>query len=116
MSGGWCALPPQFQLAYAFDALIDNRGRTFDRYLYDADASMMFLSGHGSAFGTGTEIPKPLEAALAKTGPEMQARLRRLDAASVKAAIGEYVGDPAVKALLERRDRMLALAGASSAR
>jgi hypothetical protein len=112
-SGGWCALTPQFQLAYAFDALIDNRGRTLDRYLYDADATMLFLSGHGSAFGTGTEIAKPLEAALAKTGPEMQSRLRQLDAAGVKKAIGEYVGDAAVAALLQRRDRILALSGAA---
>jgi hypothetical protein len=115
-SGGWCALPPQFQLAYTFDALIDNRGRTFDRYLYDADTAMMFLSGHGAAFGTGTEIPKPLEAALAKTGPEMRARLGRLDAGAVKAAIGAYVGDREIRALLERRDRILALSAAASGR
>ena len=111
-SGGWCELPPQFQLSYAFDALIDNRGRTFDRYMYDADTAMMFLTGHAAAFGTGTEVPKALDAALAKTGPEMQARLRRLDAANLKAAIGEYVDEREIKALLERRDRILKLAGA----
>jgi Calcineurin-like phosphoesterase len=111
-SGGWCELPPQFQLAYAFDALIDNRGRTFDRYLYDADTAMMFLSGHAATFGSGTDVAKALEPALAKTGPEMQLRLRRLDAASVKAAIGEHVDEREIKALLERRDRVLRLSGA----
>jgi hypothetical protein len=109
-TGGWCDLPPQFQLSYAFDALIDNRGRTFDRYLYDTDTTMLFLTGHGAAFGTGTEIPKALEPALAKTGPEMQARLRKLDAASVQAAVGKNVGDKEIKALLARRDRILKLA------
>ena len=113
-SGGWCELPPQFQLAYAFDALIDNRGRTLDRYMYDADSAMMFLTGHAAAFGTGTDVPKALDAALAKTGPEMQARLRRLDAASLKAAIGEYVDEREIKALLERRDRILKLSGAKA--
>jgi hypothetical protein len=113
-SGGWCELPPQFQLAYTFDALIDNRGRTFDRYLYDADTAMMFLTGHASAFGTGTEIPKALNTALATTGPEMQSRLRRLDVASVKTAIGEYVDEREIKALLERRDRILRLSGAKA--
>ena len=45
---------PQFQLAYAFDALIGNQGRTLDRYLYDLDPSMqarglsLVLTGHGS--------------------------------------------------------------------
>jgi hypothetical protein len=114
-AGGWCDPNAQFQLAYAFDALIDNRGRTFDRYLYDAETSTLFLSGHGASFGAATGIPKPLEAALAKTGLEMQARLRRLNAATVQAAIGEYVDDRAVKALLQRRDRILALASAATA-
>jgi hypothetical protein len=121
-TGGYCDVKAQYQLAYAFDALIGNQARTLDRYLYDLDPSMqarglsLVLSGHGSAFGIGTQLPAVLEAALAKTGPEMQARLRSLDAASVKAAIGELVGDPAVEALLRRRDRILELAGAASAR
>jgi Calcineurin-like phosphoesterase len=38
-TGGWCDLGAQFQLAYAFDALIGNQARTPERYLYDADAS-----------------------------------------------------------------------------
>jgi hypothetical protein len=118
--GGYCDIQAQFQLAYALDALIGNRGRTLDRYLYHVDRgndfTLLFLSGHGAAFGTDTEIPKPLEAALAKTGPELQARLRRLDAASVKSAIGEYVGDREIKALLQRRDRILDLAGATAGR
>jgi len=115
-SGGWCELTPQFQLAYAFDALIDNRGRTFDRYLYDADTTMLFLTGHGAAFGTGTAVAKALEAALAKTGPEMQSRLRRLDAAGLKKAIGEHLSDPEIKALLARRDRILEIAGSAAGR
>jgi hypothetical protein len=85
-----------------------------DRYLYDADTAMMFLTGHASAFGTGTEIPKALNTALATTGPEMQSRLRRLDVASVKTAIGEYVDEREIKALLERRDRILRLSGAKA--
>jgi hypothetical protein len=40
----------------------------------------------------------------------MQERLRRLDAATVEAAIGELVGTRAVKPLLQRRDRILGLA------
>ena len=115
-AGGWCDLPPQFQLAYAFDALIDNRGRTFDRYLYDSDTTMLFLTGHGAAFGTGTAVPKAFEAALAKTGPEMQSRLRSLDAARVKEAVGDQLSDGEVKALLARRDRILEIAAGAPAR
>jgi hypothetical protein len=108
--GGDCDLEAQLQLSYAFDALIDNRGRSFDRFLYDADATTLFLTGHGTTFGTSTQLSKILEGPLAKTGPEMQVRLRRLDAKGVGAALGELVGTREVKALLERRDRILALA------
>jgi hypothetical protein len=111
-SGGWCDIGAQFQLAYAFDALIGNQARTPDRYLYDVDAGTLFLTGHGSTFGASTQLPKALEGPLAKTGAEMQQRLRRLDAATVEAAIGELVGTRAVKPLLQRRDRILGLAAA----
>jgi hypothetical protein len=113
-AGGWCDVAAQHQLAYAFDALIGNQGRSLDRYLYDADAGTLLLSGHDAAFGTETRLPKPLEAELARTGPEMQQRLRRLDAGAVQAAIGELAGTRAVKPLLQRRDRILEIASGSA--
>jgi hypothetical protein len=111
-TGGWCDVGAQYQLAYAFDALIDNKGRTLDRYLYDVDTATLFLTGHGSSFGGSAQVPKALETALAKTGPELQARLRRLDAARLETVIGEWVDRRDIKALLERRDRILEVAGA----
>jgi hypothetical protein len=121
-TGGYCDLNAQYQLAYAFDALIGNQGRTLDRYLYDLDPSMqarglsLVLSGHGSAFGTTTQLSPKIEVELAKTGAEMQSRLRQLDAASVKGAIGQWVGDSEIKALLARRDRILELSRSSAGR
>jgi len=112
-SGGWCDIGAQYQLSYAFDALIDNRARTLDRFLYDADAATLFLSGHGSAFGTSAQPPKPLEGPVAKTGAELQARLARLDATKLDAALGELLGARERKALLQRRDRILQLAAAN---
>jgi hypothetical protein len=109
-AGGWCDLGAQFQLAYAFDALIGNPARTPERFLYDADATTLFLTGHGESFGSSTQLPKALEGPLANTGAEMRQRLQRLDAATVEAAIGEFVGTRAVKPLLQRRDRILGLA------
>jgi len=113
-TGGWCDLGAQFQLAYAFDALIGNQARTPDRYLYDAEAGTLFLTGHGATFGASTQLPKALEGPLAKTGAEMRERLRRLDAATVEAAIGDLVGSRAVKPLLQRRDKILGLATAGA--
>ncbi|MCM2310932.1 MAG: hypothetical protein NDI84_05960, partial [Steroidobacteraceae bacterium] len=112
-SGGWCDLGAQFQLSYAFDALIDNRGRSFDRFLYDADEATLFLTGHGAAFGTSAQVAKAFEAPLVKTGAEMRSRLQSLDESKVQAAIGDLVGSRSVKALLQRRDRILALTSAA---
>ena len=109
-AGGACDLQALFQLSYVFDALIDNRGRGRDRFLFDADGGTLLLAGHGAAFGTSTRLPQALEPALARTGLEAQTRLRRLNTANVSAAIGGLVGPRAVAALLERRDRILSLA------
>ena len=113
-TGGWCDVGAEYQLAYAFDALIDNKGRGFDGYLYDADAATLFLSGHAAAFSTSRDVLEPLQAQLAKTGPEMRRRLEALDEAGVAAAVGELLDRRQVKALLQRRDRVLALAGGGS--
>lgn len=109
--GGWCDVGAQYQLAYAFDAVIDNKGRGFDGYLYDADAATLFLSGHAAAFSTSKDVLKPLEPQLAKTGSEMRRRLQALDEAGVTSAVGDLLDKRQVKALLERRDRVLALSG-----
>ena len=117
-TGGWCDVGAEYQLAYAFDALIDNKGRGFDGYLYDADTATLFLSGHAAAFSTSKDVPKPLEPQLAKTGAQMQKRLRGLTEGSVSEAVGDLLDKREIRALLERRDRVLALAGggASSSR
>ncbi|MGQ0586388.1 MAG: metallophosphoesterase [Gammaproteobacteria bacterium] len=109
-AGGYCDLDAQYQLAYAFDALIGNRARGPDRFLYDADATTLFLSGHGAAFDGSTDVAKALEAPLARTGPELKDRLRRLEAAPLQAALGEFVSPREIGALLKRRDRILELA------
>jgi hypothetical protein len=109
-TGGHCDLDAQYQLAYAFDALIGNRVRNPDRFLYDTDATTLFLSGHFAAFGRSTDVPRALEAPLARTGPELLDRLRQLDSARLRAALGELVSQRDIEALLKRRDRILELA------
>ena len=121
-AGGYCDINALFQLAYAYDALIGNQGRTLDRYVYDLDPRMqarglsLLLTGHGSAFGTATELPPQLAATLAKTGPGMRSRLARLDRASLEKAIGPWVGSREIDAMLARRDRILALSQAGASR
>jgi hypothetical protein len=111
--GGWCALEPQYELMYGFDALIGNEARTADRILYDG-AWMLLLTGHGQSFGTDRTMPAHLQARPPSPGPELRRRLASLDDATLAAALGDLITPRERKAILERRNTMLAQAAAKA--
>jgi hypothetical protein len=111
-SGGWCNVSAQVQVAYAFDALMGNRGRTLDRFLFDTDTSNLFLSGHALAFPHLSQLSEERQQLLAKTGPEMQSRLAALDKATLEGALGRYLNADQIRAILARRDKIIELARA----
>lgn len=113
--GGWCAYEPQFQLVYAFDALIGNEGRTEERLLFDASEWLVIVTGHDRAFGTGKAFPAYLKARPPAPGPELRRRLGRLDEASLAAALGDLLDARERRALLARRDALLAMPAAAAA-
>src|SRR5688572_4211953 len=111
---GWCALPAQFELMYAFDALIGNEGRSQDRLLYDAKEWNLLLTGHDRAFGTKKEFPAHLQQRAPQPGAELRKRLAALDEAGLQTALGDLVGKREIKTLLQRRDAVLAGAAATA--
>jgi hypothetical protein len=111
--GGWCALEPQYELMYGFDALIGNEARTADRILYDG-AWMLLLTGHGQSFGTARTLPAHLQARPPSPGPELRRRLASLDDATLAAALGDLVTPRERKAMLDRRNTLLAPAAAAA--
>jgi len=111
--GGWCALEPQYELMYGFDALIGNEARTADRILYDA-AWMLLLTGHGQSFGTARTLPAHLQARPPSPGPELRRRLASLDEVTLAAALGDLVTPRERKAMLDRRNTLLAPAAAEA--
>ncbi|MCM2313114.1 MAG: hypothetical protein NDI84_17120, partial [Steroidobacteraceae bacterium] len=113
--GGWCAYEPQFQLVYAFDALIGNEGRTEDRFLFDASEWLVLVTGHDRAFGTSKLFPAYLKARPPTPGAELRRRLGRLDDATLEAALGGLLDARERRALLVRRDALLALPAAATA-
>ena len=113
--GGWCALDPQFELVYAFDALTGNEGRTADRLLFDTQEWMVLVTGHDRAFGTSKAFPAYLKARAPAPGAEMRRRLAALDDAALVKALGNLVSPRERKALLERRDALLELPTAAAA-
>jgi hypothetical protein len=114
--GGYCALEPQFQLMYAFDALIGNEGRTPDRMSYDTSQWTVFVTNHDRAFGSGDALPAYLKAKPPQPGAELKSRLQtRLDAEKVAAAVGKWLSAREQKAILARRDALVALGSRSQA-
>jgi len=111
--GGWCAVEPQYELMYGFDALIGNEARTADRILYDG-AWMLLLTGHGQSFGTARILPAHLQARPPSPGPEFRRRLAALDDATLATALGDLVTPRERKAMLERRNALLAPAAAAA--
>ena len=112
---GWCALPAQFELMYAFDALIGNEGRSQDRVLYDAKEWNLLLTGHDKAFGTKRELPAHLLQRAPQPGAELRKRLTALDEAGLQTALGDLVGKREIKTMLQRRDTVLAGVTAAAA-
>jgi hypothetical protein len=111
--GGWCALEPQYGLMYAFDALIGNEGRTQDRILYDASEWMLLLTGHEQAFGSSKALPAYLKTKPPSPGPELRRRLGALDEARLTSALGDLLSERERKAVLARRDTLLATAASA---
>jgi hypothetical protein len=113
--GGWCAIEPQFQLVYAFDALVGNEGRALDTLLYDANEWYVYSTGHARTFGSDRGFPAYLKAQPPKPGSELKRRLQGLDEATLATVLGKAVDGRARKALLARRDALLDLPPASAA-
>lgn len=107
--GGWCDAEPQYQLVYAFDTLIGNDRRTPDSMLFDADAWFVYLTAHEQAFAASAALPTYLRARPPTPGAELRRRVAGLSEAQLAAAIGDWVDDAGRRAILQRRDRLLAL-------
>jgi hypothetical protein len=100
----WCAIDPQVQLVRAFDYLIGNR-RTTDNVIFRQEFPTLKLIGHEGAFDTGPAPPVPADLALSAPLEEALAALSR-DA--FEAALGEWLDGQEIRALLVRRDALLA--------
>jgi 3',5'-cyclic AMP phosphodiesterase CpdA len=104
---GWCALEPQLELMRAFDALILNPGRSAATVQFANDLTDLKLVNHAAAFA-----PQSLPAAVRDLPLPggFRAALRGLDRRGLTAALGSWLDARQIRALLARRDRLVALA------
>ena len=112
--GGWCATEPQYQLVFALDALIGNENRTMDSLVFDSDEWFLYATAHELAFSTSKNLPMYLKARPPTPGAEVRRRLAALDEPGLKATLGELVSARELKAILQRRDALLALPAAAA--
>jgi hypothetical protein len=103
-------------LQRAFDNLIANEDRHQQNLLYTPDWRTIFID-HSRSFRTSKKFTRELiYTAKHPEGPKLMKELPRtfieklkaLDAASIKAAVGEYLDDEEIGAILTRRDLILA--------
>ncbi len=77
--------------------------------MFDAEEWSAYAVGYDKAFGTGKGLPAYLKARPPTPGPELRKRLKALDVAGLTAGLGTLVDERAIKAMLIRRDALLAL-------
>lgn len=103
----WCSLGNDYQLMYAFDAMIRNEQRTTDTMIYDRESWQLSLIGHEASFGNGTDLPAYLAAVEKALPAAMAARMSALSEDSLTAALGDHLSKRQIRAVLKRRDRMM---------
>ena len=113
--GGWCDTAPQFELVYAFDTLIGNEGRTAESLLFDSQDWFVYVTEHERAFGATKGLPAYLKAKPPAPGAEMRRRAAALDEGALQSALKGLLDAREIRAILQRRDALLALPLASPA-
>ncbi len=105
---GWCPMEPQLQLMYTFDLLTANRGRTAANVLFGNDLTNLVVTDHRLAFGTERSLPPGFAPSRLSIPEPVRGALRRLDESSLTAALGAWLDARRIRALLARRDALLA--------
>ena len=96
-----------FRQMRLFDALIFNEDRHQGNVLYTTADWNVHAIDHTRAFRTRTSFPPDLRHKDLTPPPEMAERLAALDMKTLKAALGEWLDDIQLRAMLKRRDEIL---------
>ncbi|MEQ8861476.1 MAG: metallophosphoesterase [Pseudomonadales bacterium] len=103
-----CAMGNAFDLLYAFDALIGNEGRSAQNMVYDRRTWRLGSIDHGDGFGRGERFPAYVERTPQRLPQGLARRLRELDEETLQAELGDLLDERRIRALLARRDALLA--------
>jgi hypothetical protein len=107
----WCETQSQSELLRAWDALLFNQGRTMASVNWEATSTSLLSSDHRRAFGTRPGLPNQPSGHTLQVGAELCRRLTGLNADTLARALTDTISAKEQKALLARRDRLVADAG-----
>jgi hypothetical protein len=107
---GWCPIEPQLQLMYAFDLLTANRGRSAANVAFTNDLTDLILIDQSGAFGSARALPAAVDPRRLAIPRALTNALRALDQQGLEAALGQWLDTAQIRALLARRDQLLATA------
>ena len=103
-----CDLNEQWAAMYLFDALIYNEGRSLGQMLYSTDIWQLVLVDHSRSFGTSKRRPRHLANVPLDITPAWRRALESLDERTLESALGDVLDKRRRRALLARRDWLLA--------
>lgn len=107
-ASAYCSLTDQWPVMYVFDSLIYNEGRSRDRMLYSTDIWQLLLVGHEKAFATKKGRPRHLKQVPLAVNGAWESALLALDEATIEQTLGDVLDTRRQRALLARRDELLA--------
>ena len=113
--GGWCNAGAQFQLLYALDTLSGYQARVGATLLWDTEDWIIYSTSFAQAFDNSRGLPAYLRAKPPALGAELRRRLAALDDQALAAALGDLLSPGARRAILARRDALLAVPAANNA-
>lgn len=107
----WCPMEDQLQAAAVLDALIANAPREAADLQYSVTSGSLVLTGHESAFGTGTSIPRHLRRAKLDLNGLWRLRLAAIESADARQRLLEVLTLPQYEALVQRARQLARAAG-----
>lgn len=103
-----CEGSSDYQLMYALDALLGMDIRHAADIHYDRATWLMYLTGQDAAFPTTARLPRYLAEREVRLPSGLASRLAALDAADLEVRLGSLLSNRQIRAILSRRDQMLA--------
>jgi hypothetical protein len=106
-SSAWCSLKDQFNMMYAFDILLHNKGRQRNAMRYTSSDMRLILTDNENTLGVERGAPRYLKSAVVAVPAYLKSQLQQMDAQLLEDMLGDVLDAKRRKAILSRRNVLL---------